>query len=88
MAGLSNGIDALAQALFEQEFRTVDEFDSFVTFARANDAVKIHAAPDGSFAAFDGDDELIAEGEGPEDLYRILVAQTPAAPPRSQAARP
>jgi hypothetical protein len=63
---------ALAQTLLQQGFRAIDEFDSFVTFARDGDPVKIHVAPDGSFAAFDDKDELITEGEGTEDFYRAL----------------
>jgi hypothetical protein len=31
--------------------------------------------PDGSFAAFDGDDQLVTEEEGADDLYRTLVAK-------------
>jgi len=38
--------------------------------------LKIHVGPDGSFAAFKGDDELVAEGENPDDLYRVLVSKT------------
>lgn len=87
MASLNKGIEALAQALLDQEFRAVGEFDSFVTFERADDPLKIHVAPDGSFAAFNGDDELVAEGEGPEDLYRILVRQTPILPSPSYGRR-
>jgi len=87
MAGLDKGIEALAQALLDQEFRAIDESDSFVTFERADDPLKIHAASDGSFAAFNGDDELVAEGEGPDDLYLILVAKTPLTPSRSHGRR-
>jgi len=87
MTGLNKGIEALAQALLDQELRAADEFDSFVTFERPDDPLKIHAAPDGSFAAFNGDDEPVAEGEGPEDLYRILVTKTPIAPSRSHVRR-
>jgi hypothetical protein len=80
---LDKGIEALAQALLDQEFRATDEFDSFVTFERESDPLKIQVGPDGSFAAFNSDDELVAEGEGPEDLYRILVTKTPIATSRS-----
>jgi hypothetical protein len=72
---LDKGIAALTQALLEQGFRPVDQFDLFVTFMRDDDPVKIHVGPDGSFAAFDSDDELLTEGEGAEDLYRALVAK-------------
>jgi hypothetical protein len=37
MADLNKGIEALAQALLAQEFRAIDEFDSFVTFEREGD---------------------------------------------------
>jgi hypothetical protein len=86
MTGLQ-GIEPLRQALLLQGFRAIDEFDSFVTFERAGDAVKIHVGPDGSFAAFDGDDELVAEGEGPEDLYRILVTKSVIASSRTHVRR-
>jgi hypothetical protein len=81
---LDKGLEALAQALLDQEFSAIDEFDSFVTFERAGDPLKIHVGPDGSFAAFNCDDELIAEGEGPEDLYRLLVAKTVTDPSRAR----
>lgn len=67
------GFGALSQALSEQGFRVVDEFEVFMTFARDNDPLKIHIGPDGSFAAVDGDDRLIAEGEGPKHLHRALA---------------
>jgi hypothetical protein len=84
MEVLDKGIDALSQALLEQGFRAVDEFDLFVTFAREDDPLKIHVGPDGSFAAFDSDDELVTEGEGAEDLYRALMAKTASQPRRSR----
>jgi hypothetical protein len=80
MEVLDKGISALSQALLEEGFRAVDEFDLFVTFARDNDPLKVHVGPDGAFAAFDVTDQLITEGEGAEDLYRLLVANRP---PRS-----
>jgi hypothetical protein len=80
MASLNKGAEALAQALLDQEFRAIDEFDSFVTFERSGDPLKIHVGPDGSFAAFNGDDEIVAEGEGPDDLFRILVTKAPIIP--------
>ena len=83
MEVLDKGIEALVEALLAHEFCASDEFDSFVTFEREGDPLKIQVGPDGSFAAFNGDDELVAEGEGPEDLYRVLVTKTPIAPTRS-----
>jgi hypothetical protein len=79
---LDKGICALTEALLDQGFRAIDEFDLFVTFARDDDSVRIHVGPDGAFAAFDDADELITEGEGAEDLYRTLVAKaSPAGRP-------
>ena len=63
----------LAQILSEQGFRAIDEFDLFVTFARDGDPVKIHVAPNESFAAFNDKDELITEGLGVEDFYRAFI---------------
>jgi hypothetical protein len=80
MEVVDKGIGALMEALFEQGFRAVDEFDSGVTLERADDSLKIHVSPDGSFAAFNEADELIAEGEGQEDLYRMLMTK-PLMPP-------
>ncbi len=76
MAVLDKGLEALEQALRDQGFVAIDEFDSFLTFERAGDPLKIHVGPDGSFAAFDGNDEIVAEGDGPEDIYRLLVVKT------------
>ena len=73
---LDKGLEALSEALLVQGFRATDKFDLFVTFAREDDPLKIQVGPDGSFAAFDGADELITEGEGSEDLYRFLVKKT------------
>lgn len=65
----------MSQALSEEGFRAVDEFDAFVTFERDGDPLKIHVGPDGSFAVFDSNDVCMTEGEGAEDLYRVLVAK-------------
>jgi len=76
MAVHNIGLETLAEALLEQGFSRTDEFGLFVTYERANDPLKIHIGPDGSFAAFDGNDEVIAEGTGAHDLYSILVDRT------------
>jgi hypothetical protein len=73
MTVLGQGFGALSQALSEQGFRVVDEFEVFTTFARDNDPLKIHVGPHGSFAALDGDDRLIAGGEGPKHFHRALA---------------
>ena len=70
----------LADALVEQGFYATDEFGQFVTYERANDPLRIHVDPNGSFSAFNDDDEVIAEGKGAHDLYAMLVAKTPASP--------
>lgn len=67
---------ALLGALAAQGFSPTGEFDTFVTYERAYDPIKIQVAPDGSFSAFNGDDELILEGKGPQALYSLLVAKT------------
>src|SRR5580704_17516194 len=54
----------LVEALLDQKFCAVDEFGRFATYERENDPLKVHVGPDGSFAAFDGNDEIIAEGKG------------------------
>ena len=58
------GLETFAEALIEQGFSRTDEFGLFVTYERANDPLKIHIGPDGSFAAFDGNDEVVTEGNG------------------------
>jgi hypothetical protein len=76
MADRDIGLDTLVEVLLEQKFRPVDEFGLFVTYERANDALKVHVGPEGAFAAFDGDDQVVAEGKGAQDLYAILVRKT------------
>jgi len=83
MSVLEEDIEALMQALFDQGFRAVGGFDSFLTFARAHEQLKVNVGPDGSFAAFNADDEVVAEGEGREDLYQMLVSR-PIVPVRSR----
>ena len=80
---------AISDALVEQGFQATDAFGQFVTYERANDPLKLHVGPDGSFSAFNGDDEVVAEGKGAHDLYAILVSKAPrtlrAVPPRRRA---
>jgi hypothetical protein len=88
MAVHGEGLGTLAEALSDQGFCMCDEFGVFVTYERPNDSVKVHVGPDGSFAAFDSHDEVIAEGHGAQDLYSLLVVKTvvpraPGAPPRN-----
>jgi len=71
------GRAALSDALVEQGFRATDEFGQFVTYERTHDPLKFHVGPDGSFSAFNGDDEVVAEGKGAHDLYAILVSKVP-----------
>jgi len=65
----------LAELLLDQGFRAIDEFDSFMTYQRSDDALTLHVGPDGSFTALDGSDEIIAEGQGAQDLYGVLVSK-------------
>ena len=83
---LDTGIEVLAQVLLGLEFRAIDEFESFVTFGRVGDPLKIHVGPDASFAVFNGDDELIAEGKGQDDLYRALMTKMLIVPAQKRPA--
>jgi hypothetical protein len=80
-----SGYETLVEALLSQNFCADDKFGLFVTYVRENDPMKVHVGPDGSFAAFNGDDEIIAEGSGAQDLFSILVAKTNTTRPRSPA---
>jgi hypothetical protein len=82
------GLETLAEALLEQGFSPTDEFGLFVTYERADDPLKLHIGPDGSFAAFDSDDEVVAEGKGAHDLYAILVDKPLPARRHSSPHRP
>ena len=76
MATHDNGLETLAEALLQQGFSVVDEFGLSVTYQRADESLKIHLGPDGSFTAFDGNDEVIAEGKSTQALYEILVVKS------------
>lgn len=76
MAVWSSGREAVEEALIELGFSAVHQFGVFVTYERERDSVKVHAAPDGMFAAFDGDDEILGEGTGARDLHSILMKAT------------
>jgi hypothetical protein len=73
MANWSSSREALEEALIELGFSAACEFGIFVTYERQQDSVKVHAAPDGMFAAFGGDDEILGEGTGAEDLRTVLM---------------
>ena len=73
MAIRSSTREPLEELLTDLGFSAVSEFGIFVTYARQRDLVKIHVAPDGMFAAFDGDDEILGEGTGAEDLRSVLM---------------
>jgi hypothetical protein len=75
MAARDAGLDILVEALLQQGFSAPDEFGFSLTYQRAGDPLKIHLGVDGSFTALDGNDEVIAEGTGTEDLYAILVTK-------------
>jgi hypothetical protein len=72
MAIWSSSREAFEEALIELGFSTVGQFGVFVTYERQRDSVKVHVAPDAMFAAFDGDDEILGEGEGSEELRSVL----------------
>ena len=76
MAVQDIGLQTLAEALRDQGFCPTEEFGLFITYERANDSLKIHVGPDGSFAAFDSYDELVAEGRGMQDLFAIIVSKS------------
>jgi hypothetical protein len=76
MAARDDGLDTLVEALLQQGFSAADEFGFSLTHQRADDSLKVHLGLDGSFTALDGNDEVIAEGTGAEDLYAILVTKT------------
>jgi hypothetical protein len=73
MAISSSSREALEGALIDLGFSAVRRFGVFVTYQRQRDSVKVHVAPDGMFAAFDGDDEILGEGTGAEDLRSVLM---------------
>jgi hypothetical protein len=73
MANWSSSREALEEALIDLGFSAVREFSVFVTYERQQGSVKVHAAPDGMFAAFGGDDEILGEGTGAEDLRAVLM---------------
>jgi len=73
MAIWSSTREALEEALIDLGFTAAHEFSVFVTYERQRDLVKVHAAPDGMFAAFGGDDEILGEGTGAEDLRSVLM---------------
>ena len=77
---------ALAAALTAQGYGVADEFGLCVTYERDSASLKVHVDADGSFAAFNGDDELISEGNSLQDLYAILVSKT-VIPPRTSSFR-
>ena len=76
MADQSNMLEVLAEALLQQGFCAADELGFSVIYQRPDDSLKVHLGGDGSFTALDGNDEVIAEGTGTEDLYAVLVSKT------------
>jgi hypothetical protein len=70
---LEHSREALEEALIELGFSADREFGIFVTYGRQRYLVKVHVAPDGMFAAFGGDDEILGEGTGAEDLRCVLM---------------
>jgi hypothetical protein len=60
------------EALVELGFAPVAKFGLYVTYRRAIDSVKIHVGPDGMFAAFGAEDEIIGEGKDADELRFIV----------------
>jgi len=75
MADQSNMLEVLAEALPQQGFCATDALGFSVIYQRPDDSLKVHLGSDGSFTALDGNDEVIAEGTGTEDLYAVLVSK-------------
>jgi hypothetical protein len=73
MAIWSSSPEALKEALIDLGFSAAHEFSVFVTYERQRDSVKVHVAPDGMFAAFGEDDEILGEGTGAEDLRSVVM---------------
>jgi hypothetical protein len=73
MALWSSKPAALDEVLTELGFSVTGQSGVFVTYERARDSVKVHVAPDGMFAAFNTDDDIIGEGEDADDLRSVLL---------------
>jgi hypothetical protein len=73
MAIWSSSRTALEEALIELGFSAANQLGVFVTYERERDLMKVHVAPDGLFAAFGVDDEILGEGTGAEDLRSVLM---------------
>lgn len=74
------GLETLAEALLAQGFSKIDEFGLFITYERPDEPLKIYIGLDGTFAGFNHCDQLVAEGEGLQGLYAVLVARAKIAP--------
>jgi len=57
-------------ALLELGFTPAAKFGAFMTYRRRR--LKVHVGPDGAFAAFGADDEILGEGQDPDDLRFVL----------------
>jgi hypothetical protein len=73
MALWSSKREALDEVLTELGFCAAGQSGVFVTYERGRDSMKVHAAPDGMFAAFNRDDDIIGEGGDAEDLRSVLA---------------
>jgi hypothetical protein len=65
--------EALDEVLADLGFSAAGQSGVFVTYERERDSMKVHVAPDGMFAAFNRDDNIIGEGEDAEDLRSVLL---------------
>ena len=83
-AATCNGIDPMMahsgkramvdEALLELGFTPAEKFGAFVTYRRAS--LKVHVGPNGSFAAFGADDEMLGEGRDSDDVQFVLADTT------------
>ena len=64
---------ALKTMLLLSGFAEINTFGEFITYQRAGDPLKVHVGPDGSFTALDGEETVICEGIGGQDLFMVLV---------------
>lgn len=75
MAVQNTDPQTIAETLRDRGFFPTEDCGFFTTYERETDSLKIHVGLDGSFAAFDRDDELVAEGRGMQDLGAAVVSK-------------
>ena len=73
MSDWSSGRKEIDQTLVEMGFSATATYGKFVTYERRRDGLNVHVGPDGRFAAFGRDDEILGEGKNADDLRFILM---------------